>query len=114
MASKTIALSLKSISPSRQQILRINVTILKDYEENWSSNDLSLQLSDFPIYGVRIQHVRKRMEDWRPLRLRQAWRRPYKDPLPYYGFWFGVFIGLTAILSVGINIAQLKQLNTAG
>jgi hypothetical protein len=103
------------VDRSREQIKEIDLDILKDYQENWvASKGLSLQLSDFPIYGARLQHIRMRMKEWRPPRLRQVWRRPYKDPLPYYGFWFAVFLGVAAVTGVALNIAQLKQSRSSG
>ena len=47
------------------------------------------------------------MVDWRALVIRDVRFRPYRDPLPYYAFWFAVIIGLMALIGLLLNAAQL-------
>jgi hypothetical protein len=101
--SENIAQSLRK--NHKNSILEINLDHVRDYRANWSEH--SLQVTDFPIYGSRLQHIHQTMADWRPLRLKDVRFRPYHDPLPYYGFWFALFIGFAAIISLILSSAQL-------
>ena len=95
--SEKIAASLKGI----------NIELIRDYKSKWVSAYYSSHLSDFPIYGPRLQHIHQRMKDWRPVRFRDLRFRPYNDPVPYFAFLFGVFFGALAVVSIGLNVAQL-------
>ena len=87
--------------------ININMDLVQDYCKNWSEH--SLQITDFPIYGSRLQHIHQRMVDWRALVIRDVRFRPYRDPLSYYAFWFAIFIGLIGILGLGLNAAQVAS-----
>ena len=47
------------------------------------------------------------MIDWRPLRVRHLWYRPYRDPLTYFASWFAVIVGVLTILALLASVAQL-------
>jgi hypothetical protein len=82
----------------------IDLELLKDYQSYRPQTPF--QMTDFPIFGNRIQHIHQRMVDWRPLRLRDLYYRPYKDPVTYYAFAFAVFIGLIGIVGLVANVGQ--------
>lgn len=103
--SEIIAESLLERDRQNQCFKRIDLELVRDYCKNWSTH--SLQITDFPIYGSRLQHIHQRMVDWRALALRDVRFRPYHDPLSYYAFWFAVFIGSIGILGLGLSAAQL-------
>jgi hypothetical protein len=83
----------------------IDLDIIRDFEI--SSTDLPLQLTDFPIFSARLRYIHQRMVDWRPIRFRQLWQRPYGDPIPYFAFWFGVFVGIVTFFTLILTAVQL-------
>ena len=103
--SESIARSLQDTDPRTHCIKEIDLKLVKDYCKNWSEH--SLQITDFPIYGSRLQHIYQRMVDWRALVIRDVRFRPYHDPLSYYAFWFAVIIGSIGFLGLGLNAAQV-------
>lgn len=103
--SETIAESLLEGDDQNECFKRNDVELVRDYCKNWSAE--SLQITDFAIYGSRLQHIHQSMIDWRALVLRDLRFRPYRDPLSYYAFWFAVFLGSIGILGLGLNAAQL-------
>lgn len=83
----------------------IDLEIIKDYSENWSSSISAVHISDFPIYGTRLQLIQQRMTDWRPLRAYHAiWYRPYRDSMPVYVFRFAILFGLVSLAGLGCGI----------
>jgi hypothetical protein len=105
--SESIARSLEGTDCQSRFYIKISMGLVQDYCKNWSED--SLQITDFPIYGSRLQHIYQRMVDWRALVIRDVHFRPYRDPLSYYAFWFAIFIGLIGILGLGLNAAQLAS-----
>lgn len=105
--SESIAQSLQAVNPQTHCIKEIDLILVKDYCKNWSEH--SLQITDFPIYGSRLQHLYQRMVDWRALVITDVRFRPYRDPLSYYAFWFGVIIGSMGLLGLGLNAAQVAS-----
>ena len=103
--SKSIVKRIKETFREQKYIKDIDLNMLRDFDE--SRSEPCLQLSDFPIFGMRLQHIHQRMVDWRPLRVSELWKRPYRDPLPYFGFWFATFIGVVGIIGVLLNIVQV-------
>jgi hypothetical protein len=83
----------------------ISLEIVKDFRISYS--EPSLQLADFPIFGGRLKYLHQRMASWRPLRVRQLWKRPYRDPLPFFTFWAGTVIGLFTLVAMILGAAQL-------
>jgi hypothetical protein len=103
--SKSIIKRITKTNHEQQYIKDIDLNMLEDFNENCS--EPSLQLADFPIFGTRLQHIHQRMVDWRPLRVSELWKKPYRDPLPYFGFWFAAFIGVVGLVGVLLNAAQV-------
>jgi hypothetical protein len=103
--SKSIVKRISEINREQKYIKSIDLNMLRDFSE--SCSEPSLQLADFPIFGTRLQHIHQRMVDWRPLRLSKLLKKPYRDPLPYFGFWFATFIGVIGVIGVLLNIAQV-------
>jgi hypothetical protein len=83
----------------------IDILFLKGFRVHSPVED-EFQLQDFPIYGNRLHHIRKKMNEWHPQRLRELWIRPYRDPLAFYGFWFATILGIVAVLGLMTSLAQ--------
>ena len=77
---------------------KIDMNIVDDYRDHWSGDISAVHISDFPIYGSRLQSIHQRMTDWRPLRLRDLLIRPYRDSLSYYAFRFALIFGALGLL----------------
>jgi hypothetical protein len=94
----------------------VQAELIRDYQKHWSESIDAVHISDFPIYGTRLATIHTRMTDWRPLKVRHAFFvRPYRDTLPFYVFWFGIFIGVVGIVGLAMNITVYRQnKNTAG
>lgn len=72
------------------------------------------RLEDFVLLRPRLFELQREMNEWRPQRMKDLFRRGYKDPLTWYGFWFATIIGSIGILSLGISItALIKQFETS-
>lgn len=83
----------------------IDTNTVRDYRDRWLGNISAVHVTDFPIYGARLQSIHQRMTDWRPLRLDHAFRfRPYRDSLPFYAFRFALFLGALAAAGLILNI----------
>ena len=67
------------------------------------------RLEDFVLLRPRLFELQREMNEWRPQRMKDLFRRGYKDPLTWYGFWFAAIIGSIGILSLGISITSLIQ-----
>src|SRR5438876_10189856 len=88
----------------------IDIDIIRDYRERWSGGISAVHISDFPIYGTRLQSIHQRMTDWRPLRPDHALRfRPYRDSLPFYAFRFALFLGFLAVVGSILNIIDTAK-----
>jgi hypothetical protein len=82
----------------------IDMKIVNDYEKR-SASISAVHISDFPIYGTRLQSIHQRMTDWRPLRsYHSIWYRPYRDSLPVYVFRFALFFGLLSATALILTI----------
>jgi hypothetical protein len=86
--------------------LGIDMSLIRDFRDNYSPVQSDLQLQDFPIYATRLQCIQKKMNKWRPQTLRELAVRPYRDPLTFYAFWFATIFGVMSILALGAAIAQ--------
>ena len=72
------------------------------------------RLEDFLLLRPRLFELQREMNEWRPQKLRDLFRRGYKDPLTWYGFWFATIVGSLGILSLGVSItALIKQFETS-
>jgi len=67
------------------------------------------RFEDFTLLRPRLWELRQEMNDWRPQRVRDLFRRGYRDPLTWYGFWFAAIVGTLGTLSLGVSVAQLVQ-----
>ena len=68
------------------------------------------RLEDFVLLRPRLFELQREMNDWRPQKVADLFKRGYKDPLTWYGFWFATIVGSLGILSVTISIMQtVKQ-----
>lgn len=92
---------------------KIDMGIVNDYRDHWSGDISAVHISDFPIYGSRLQSIHQRMTDWRPLRLKDLRIRPYRDSLSYYAFRFAMIFGLLgglgllwSVISQAVNWAN--------
>lgn len=114
LASHTLFFSRSTPSNKvmRSQFSGIDMNIIRDYRDRWSGNISSVHISDFPIYGSRLQHIHQRMTDWRPLHVLDLRHQPYRDPLSYYAFCFAIFFGGLGIGSLVFTIyGAVKDVN---
>jgi hypothetical protein len=86
--------------------LGIDMNLIRDFRDQYSPVTSEPQLQNFPIYSIRLQHIQRKMREWRPQNFTELAIRPYEDPLTYYAFWFAAFIGIVSILGLGAAIAQ--------
>jgi hypothetical protein len=84
---------------------KIHLNMIQDFHESCSGS--SLQLPDFPIFASRLQHIQQRMVDWRPIRVKGLFTRPYRDPLPYFAFWFATWLGFIGVVGVFLGAIQV-------
>ena len=64
------------------------------------------RLEDFVLLRHRLSELQTEMNEWRPQTIGDLFKRGYRDPLTWYGFWFATFIGIVGICSLGVSIAQ--------
>jgi hypothetical protein len=74
-------------------------------------------LRDFEIFGDRMAHILRRMEDWKPHTFRELFVNGYKGRFEWWVAMFGVFVGVISILVLGMGIwaavVAQKQYNLA-
>jgi hypothetical protein len=100
----------------------VNTTLIEDYQKYWSEDISAVHITDFPIYGHRLQTIHQRMTDWRSLEFWHSWNhRPYRDSLPFYAFRFALILGvlsmvtfILAITTLGLNIRWHKDGGESG
>ena len=92
-----------------KQFAGIDIEIIKSYQESWSYDVSTLQISDFPIYGSRLESINQRMASWRPSHPFDLRHLPYRDTVPYYAFWFAMLFSILGMASLGLNILQSLQ-----
>ena len=78
--------------------LGVDVNLILDFRSIQTSVRPELQLQDFPSYSPRLQHIQRKMNDWRPQTFRQLSERPYKDPITYYAFWAALALGIVTVM----------------
>jgi len=81
------------------------MNVIRSYRDDHCTYINDLRLSDFPIYGSRLQEFQTEMKEWRPKKLTHLAIRPYSDPVTYYAFWFAIFIGFASVLALGGVVA---------
>jgi hypothetical protein len=81
--------------------------ILRDFRTRFSLVNNSLGLEEFPIYASRLQHIQRKMNEWRARNLRELIVRPYKDPISFYAFWFSLVIGVMGLLGLAASFVQV-------
>lgn len=90
----------------------------EEVEVNLLSPYILPEFSEFPIFAPRICHLLRSMEEWRPRTFRELFIPGYSKRLDWWVAMFGVFIGIIAILSLGISCYQAvlaqKQVNYQG
>lgn len=64
------------------------------------------RLEDFTLLRPRLFELQREMNDWRPQSVKDLFKRGYRDPLTWYGFWFATIIGSIGILSLGVSVTQ--------
>jgi hypothetical protein len=74
-------------------------------------------LRDFEIFGDRIAHILRKMEDWKPRTFRELFIYGYKGRFEWWVAVFGVFVGFVSLLILAMGIwaavAAQKQYNLA-
>ena len=86
--------------------LGIDMTLVREFRDNFAVVKEDFRLQDFPVYARRLENVQRKMNEWRPHTIRELAIRPYNDPVTFYAFWFASFIGIISILSLAASIAQ--------
>ena len=86
--------------------LGVDMDFVHGFRDVYSQERSEFQLLHFPIYGDRLNHIQKKMQNWRPQSLTQLFIRPYQDPLTYYGFQFASVVGIVTIIAVAVAVAQ--------
>jgi len=88
--------------------------MIREFRDKYSPVQGDLQLQNFLIYANRLQYIQQKMSEWKPETFLELSVRPYKNPLPFYGFWFAIVIGIASILALVATIIQtyatLKEL----
>ena len=73
----------------------------------WDFNRSGPSLDDFHYFRPHLALLEKQMMDWKPLTVRDLFIPGYKDRFTWYTAYFGLFIGLFALLSLVLSAAQL-------
>jgi len=86
--------------------LGVDILFIQGFRDGYSPFRSTLLLQHFPIYQTRLQHIQKRMNEWRPQSFRELFIKPYRDPLSFYALQFASFVGVMTILGLGATLAQ--------
>ena len=92
----------------------IEMDLISDYCRQHDDGIPSIHISDFPIYGIRLQAIYKRMIEWHPQSIRDLLHRPYGNTVSYYAFCFGFCIGLLNLAQLGLDIFNTIEGRKAG
>lgn len=69
----------------------------------------NFRYQDFPIYAPRLENAMTKLKEWRPQSLWQLQKRPYKDTLAFYAFWFAFLYGIISVANLAVAAMQLKR-----
>jgi hypothetical protein len=78
----------------------IQMSIVDDYRDQWSGGIETVQISDFPIYGTRLQAIQQRMTEWRALSFAGLFKKHYRDLTAYYAFILAMIFGSLSVLGL--------------
>lgn len=81
----------------------IDMQVVRDYGDRWLGEISAIHISDFPIFGQRLQYIHSRMTDWRHFYIKDLFYRDYQNPLAFYTIWFAI---TTIFLSLAIALAS--------
>ena len=97
----------KKIGERDDLLGKTNMEILRDFRTRFSLVNNSLGLEEFPIYASRLQHIQRKMNEWRARNLRELIVRPYKGPIGFYALWFSLVIGVMGLLGLVASFVQV-------
>jgi hypothetical protein len=98
----------------QSQFAGIDMRVVSDYHDKWSSSISTAHITDFPIYGSRLETINQRMTDWRPLHLKDLRYRPYRGSVTYYAFIFAAIFGVLGIAQLVLSIVSVATGGSKG
>jgi hypothetical protein len=90
----------RAIEPRSSITFQINIW-------EWDPNRNHPSLDDFHYFRPHMALLEKQMMEWKPITVRDLFIPAYKDRFTWYTAYFGLFIGLFALLSIFLSAAQL-------
>jgi len=84
----------------------VDMSVLRAFRYDIFPSNIPLQLEDFQFFQGRLRLIQQKMDDWRPQRVRELWKRGYRDPLTYYTFVTAIFFGVLGIVGLVASIIQ--------